>query len=310
MGSLPRARAIQTLASVRFTAMSRRGVLLFAAMCVIWGIPYLMIRVAVRELAPVTLVFLRTGIAALLLLPFALWRGELRPLFAHWRALLVYTGIEVALPWFLLAKAETKLSSSLTGLLIAAVPLVGAVVAALTGERERQGTRRWLGLLVGVIGVAAIVGLDVGQVHVVPLLQIAGVTVCYAVGPIIFARYLGAAPALGVVVASLVLTAVVYAPLAGFRWPSETPSAHVIESVLGLAIVCTALAFIIFFALIREVGPVRATVITYVNPAVAAVVGVLLLDETITAGMIVGFALVLVGTVIATGRGPELVPEP
>jgi len=290
--------------------MSRRGVLLFAAMCVIWGIPYLMIRVAVRELAPVTLVFLRTGIAALLLLPFALWRGELRPLFAHWRALLVYTGIEVALPWFLLAKAETKLSSSLTGLLIAAVPLVGAVVAALTGERERQGTRRWLGLLVGVIGVAAIVGLDVGQVHVVPLLQIAGVTVCYAVGPIIFARYLGAAPALGVVVASLVLTAVVYAPLAGFRWPSETPSAHVIESVLGLAIVCTALAFIIFFALIREVGPVRATVITYVNPAVAAVVGVLLLDETITAGMIVGFALVLVGTVIATGRGPEPVPEP
>lgn len=290
--------------------MSRRGILLFAAMCVIWGIPYLMIRVAVRELAPVTLVFLRTGIAALLLLPFALWRGELRPLFAHWRALLVYTGIEVALPWFLLAKAETKLSSSLTGLLIAAVPLVGAVVAALTGERERQGTRRWLGLLVGVIGVAAIVGLDVGQVHVVPLLQIAAVTVCYAVGPIIFARYLGAAPALGVVVASLVLTAVVYAPLAGFRWPDSMPSAHVVESVLGLAIVCTALAFIIFFALIREVGPVRATVITYVNPAVAAVVGVLLLDETITVGMIVGFVLVLAGTVIATGRGPEPVPEP
>ncbi len=290
--------------------MSRRGVLLFAAMCVIWGIPYLMIRVAVRELAPVTLVFLRTGIAALLLLPFALWRGELRPLFAPWRALLVYTGIEVALPWFLLAKAETKLSSSLTGLLIAAVPLVGAVVAALTGERERQGTRRWLGLLVGVVGVAAIVGLDVGQVHVVPLLQIAAVAVCYAVGPIIFARYLGAAPALGVVVASLLLTAVVYAPLAGFRWPASVPSAHVVESVLGLAIVCTAIGFIVFFALIREVGPVRATVITYVNPAVAAVVGVLLLDETITVGMIVGFVLVLAGTVIATGRGPEPVPEP
>ncbi len=163
--------------------MSRRGALLFAAMCVIWGIPYLMIRVAVRELAPVTLVFLRTGIAALLLLPFALWRKELRALLPHWRALLVYTAIEVALPWFLLAKAETKLSSSLTGLLIAAVPLVGAVVAALTGERERQGTRRWLGLSVGIAGVAAIVGLDVGQVHVVPLLEMACVAVCYAIGP-------------------------------------------------------------------------------------------------------------------------------
>ncbi len=290
--------------------MTRRGAVLFAAMCVIWGIPYLMIRVAVRELAPVTLVFLRTGIAALLLLPFALWRKELRALLPHWRALLLYTAIEVAVPWFLLAKAETKLSSSLTGLLIAAVPLVGAVVAALTGERERQGTRRWLGLSVGIVGVAAIVGLDVGQVHVVPLLQIACVAVCYAIGPLIFARSLSGAPPLGVVVASLVLTAVVYAPLAAFRWPTSMPSAHVVESVLGLAIVCTALAFILFFALIGEVGPVRATVITYVNPAVAAIVGVLLLDERLTTGMIVGFVLVLAGTVIATGRGPEPVPEP
>jgi drug/metabolite transporter (DMT)-like permease len=290
--------------------MSRRGVLLFAAMCVIWGIPYLMIRVAVRELAPVTLVFFRTALAAALLLPFAAWRGDLRRLGAHWRALLVYTGIEVALPWFLLARAETKLSSSLTGLLIAAVPLVGAVVAALTGERERQGTRRWLGLLIGIVGVAAIVGLDVGQVHVVPLLEIACVSVCYAVGPIIFARTLGGAPPLGVVVASLVLTGVVYAPLAAFRWPSSVPSAHVVESVVGLAVVCTALAFILFFALIGEIGPVRATVITYVNPAVAAVVGVALLDEKITIGMVVGFVLVLAGTVIATGRGPEPVAEP
>jgi drug/metabolite transporter (DMT)-like permease len=290
--------------------VTRRGVVLFAAMCVIWGIPYLMIRVAVRELAPVTLVFFRTALAALLLLPFALWRAELGSLFAHWRALLAYTAIEVALPWFLLAKAETKLSSSLTGLLIAAVPLVGAVVAAVTGERERQGTRRWLGLLVGIAGVAAIVGLDVGQVQVVPLLEIACVTVCYAIGPIIIARYLHDAPPLGVVVASLVLTALAYAPLAAFRWPGAMPSAHVVESVLGLAIICTALAFIVFFALIGEVGPVRATVITYVNPAVAAVVGVVLLDEKITVGMIVGFVLVLLGTVIATGRGPEPVPEP
>jgi len=262
--------------------MTRRGVLLFAAMCVIWGIPYLMIRVAVRELAPVTLVFLRTAVAALLLLPFGVARGELRPLVRHWRPLLLYTAIEVALPWFLLARAETRLSSSLTGLLIAAVPLVGAVVVALTGTRERQGRRRWLGLLVGMVGVAALVGLDVGQVHVVPLLEIACVAVCYAIGPIIFARSLADAPALGVVVASLVLTALVYAPLAAFRWPGSMPSAHVVESVLGLAVVCTALAFILFFALIGEVGPVRATVITYVNPAVAVLFGVLLLGEDFT----------------------------
>lgn len=290
--------------------MTRRGVLLFAAMCVIWGIPYLMIRVAVRELAPVTLVFLRTALAALLLLPFAAVRGELRPLFARWRPLVAYTAIEVAIPWVLLAKAETKLSSSLTGLLIAAVPLVGAVLVTVTGPRERQGSRRWFGLLVGLAGVVALVGLDVGEVHAVPLAEVACVAVCYAVGPIIFARFLSDVPALGVVAASLVLTGLVYAPFAAVRWPDRMPSAHVVESVVGLAIVCTALAFLLFFALIREVGPVRATVITYVNPAVAAVAGIALLGEHLTVGMVIGFVLVLAGSIIATGRGPEPVPEP
>ena len=124
-----------------------------------------MIRVAVRELAPVTMVFLRTGIAAALLLPLAARRGELRPLLARWRPLLAYTAVEVALPWLLLGRAETKLTSSLTGLLIAAVPLVGALIVTLSGERARLGGRRWLGLLVGLVGVAGIVGLDIGRIN-------------------------------------------------------------------------------------------------------------------------------------------------
>jgi drug/metabolite transporter (DMT)-like permease len=269
-----------------------------------------MIRVAVRELAPVTLVFLRTGIAALLLVPLAAHRKELRPLLAQWRPLVAYTAIEVALPWVLLSRAETKLTSSLTGLLIAAVPLVGALIVSLTGDRERLGSKRWVGLFVGLCGVAAIVGLDLGHVDAVALVEIALVAVCYAVGPIILSRRLNDVPPLGVVAASLALTALVYAPLAAFDWPSEMPSAHVVESVVGLAVVCSAVAFLVFFALIAEVGPVRATVITYVNPAVAAVVGVLLLDERLTAGMLLGFALVLAGSVLATGRRPEPVPEP
>jgi drug/metabolite transporter (DMT)-like permease len=285
--------------------MTRRGVLLFAAMCVIWGIPYLMIRVAVRELAPVTLVFLRTAVGAALLLPFAARRGALGPLARHFRPLLAFSVIEVAIPWVLLARAETKLTSSLTGLLIAAVPLVGALVVTLTGARERQGGRRWLGLLVGLSGVTALVGLDIGQVSAVPVLEIACVAVCYAVGPIILSRTLSDVPALGVVTASLVITALAYAPLAALRWPSTMPSSHVVESVLGLAGICTALAFLLFFALIGEVGPVRATVITYVNPAVAALLGVTVLSERLTGGMLVGFALILAGCVLATGRGPE-----
>jgi drug/metabolite transporter (DMT)-like permease len=293
--------------------MTRRGALLFAAMCVIWGIPYLLIRVAVRELAPVTLVFFRTAIGALLLTPVAAYRGELRPLLRHWRPLLAYTAVEVAIPWVLLARAETKLTSSLTGLLIAAVPLVGAVIVTLTGDRERLGGRRWLGLLVGIGGVAAIVGLNLGQVNVGALVEIGFVAVGYAVGPIILSRSMTDLPAYGVVAASLLLSAIVYAPFAAANWPSTMPSAHVVESVLGLAFICTALAFLVFFALIAEVGPVRATVITYINPAVAAVLGVTLLSEHLTRGMVIGFALVLAGCVLATGRNPELsepIPEP
>jgi drug/metabolite transporter (DMT)-like permease len=290
--------------------MTRRGALLFAAMCVIWGIPYLLIRVAVRELAPVTLVFFRTVVGALLLTPVAAFRGELRPLLRHWRPLLAYTAVEVAIPWVLLARAETKLTSSLTGLLIAAVPLVGAVIVTLTGERERLGGRRWLGLLVGIDGVAAIVGLNLGQVDVVALIEIGFVAVGYAVGPIILSRSMTDLPAYGVVAASLLVSAIVYAPFAAANWPSSMPSAHVVESVLGLAVVCTALAFLVFFALIAEVGPVRATVITYINPAVAAVLGVTLLSEHLTRGMVIGFVLVLGGCVLATGRSPEAIPEP
>jgi drug/metabolite transporter (DMT)-like permease len=167
-----------------------------------------------------------------------------------------------------------------------------------------------VGLLVGLCGVAAIVGLDLGHVNALALVEIGLVAVCYAVGPIIFSRSLNELPPLGVVTASLALSAIAYAPLAATSWPSRMPSAHVVESVVGLAVVCSAAAFLIFFALIAEVGPVRATVITYVNPAVAAVLGVALLSERLTAAMVIGFVLVLLGCVLATGRGPEAVPEP
>jgi drug/metabolite transporter (DMT)-like permease len=140
--------------------------------------------------------------------------------------------------------------------------------------------------------------------------EIGVVAVCYAVGPIILSRRLHDVPALGVVAASLVIAAALYAPFAAFSLPAAVPSAHVVESVVGLAVVCTAVAFLVFFALIAEVGPVRATVITYVNPAVAAVLGVTILSEHLSAGMLIGFALILVGCVLATGRGPEAVPEP
>jgi drug/metabolite transporter (DMT)-like permease len=282
--------------------VTRRGWVLFASMCVIWGLPYLMIRVAVRELTPATLVFGRTALASVLLVPAAAYRRELRPLLAVWWPLLLYTVIEIAIPWLLLARAETTLTSSLTGLLIAAVPLVGAVVVRLTGDRESMGARRWSGLLIGIVGVGALVGLDLGSVSALPVAEVGAVAVCYAIGPIILFRSLSDVPPLGVVAGSLLLAALMYAPLGIAQAPSSMPRASVVLSVIGLAVICTALAFIIFLALIAEVGPVRATVITYVNPAVAAILGVSILGEKITAGMGVGFILVLTGCFLATGR--------
>ena len=285
--------------------MTRRGAVLFAAMCVIWGIPYLLIRVAVEELSPATLVLARTVVAALLLLPIAAFRRELRVLLPYWLPLLAFAAIEIAVPWVLLGAAEQEISSSLTGLLLAAVPIVGVVIARTTGARERLGLHSGVGLLLGLVGVAAIVGLSLKGASAVPLAEIGLVAVCYAVGPVILQRWLSGLPALGVIATSLGVTAVVFAPIAAFSLPEQMPSTKVVGSVLGLAVVCTAVAFLLFFALIAEVGPVRATVITYVNPAVAAVLGVALLDERFTPGMGVGFALVLAGSVLATRRGAD-----
>jgi drug/metabolite transporter (DMT)-like permease len=267
-------------------------------MSVIWGIPYLLIRVAVEEMSPGTLVFLRTALAALLLVPIAALRGEVRPALAVWRWLLVFTVIEIAVPWVLLSSAETQVSSSLAALIIAAVPLVGATIAWISGER--LGRASLLGLLVGLAGVGAIVGTEIGGASTRAFAELGAVAVCYAVGPIILARYLSGVPTLSVVAVSLGVTAVAYAPIAAIDLPDRMLSGRVIASVLGLAFLCTALAFLLFFALIAEIGPVRATVITYVNPAVAAIAGVTILDEAFTVGMAVGLVLVLAGSFLAT----------
>jgi drug/metabolite transporter (DMT)-like permease len=285
--------------------VSRRGWALFVAMCLIWGIPYLLIKVAVSDLHPATLVFLRTSIGAVILLPIAAARGDLRSLLPYWRWIVAYTAVEVALPWILLAHAELRLSSSLTGLLIAATPFVGVILGLLTRADERFDARRLAGLAVGLVGVAALVGLNVAGGDLVAAGEVGLVAVCYAVGPLIVSRRLANLPSLGVVAASLVLPAIVYAPFGLTQLPAAIPPTRVLIAVAVLCIVCTALAFILFFALIAEVGPVRATVITYVNPAVALALGVALLGEPLTIGAGVGFALILAGLFLATWRGKK-----
>ncbi len=280
--------------------MTRRALVLFALMSIIWGVPYLFIRIAVAEITPATLVLGRTAIAAAILLPIALARTDLRPVLARWRWVVAFAVVEIAIPWVALGSAEQHISSSLAGLLIAGVPLVGAAIALLTGGADRFGRVGLLGLLIGLVGVVAIVGADFAASDVTALLQIGVVVVGYALGPAILARRLDGLPTLGVMAVSLTLCAIAFAPIAATQWPTSLPSTNVLVSVVVLAVICTAAAFIAFGALIATVGPVRATVITYVNPAVAAVLGVLVLRETFTVPMAVGFVLVILGSILAT----------
>jgi drug/metabolite transporter (DMT)-like permease len=279
-------------------------------MGVIWRIPYLLIKVAVADLTPASIVFLRTAIGAAVLLPVAARRGYLAPLRAQLKPLLLYTIVEIAIPWALVADAERRMSSSLAGLLIAAVPLVGALLAWRLQADDRLDSRRIGGLLVGFIGVAALLGLDTTVRDFGAVGEIAVVSVCYAVGPVIIARRLSSGPAVGVVAASIGLTALLYAPVGLATLPHHLPPAAVLASVAALGLICTALGFVVFFALIASAGPVRATVITYVNPAVALGLGVVLLHEPLTVGIIVGFALILVGSLVTNRRvaGPSRGP--
>jgi drug/metabolite transporter (DMT)-like permease len=285
--------------------VTRRAAVLLLALGVAWGIPYLLIKVAVGELSPAQLVLARTAIAALILLPIALARGAIRPLLPYWRWLLIFAAVEIAIPWVFLGSAETRLPSSTTALLVAAVPLVGVVIAWASGRAEPLTNVAWLGMALGIVGVAALVGFDVGGSDLIAVAQVGVVVVGYATGPAILARPLQGLPGIGIMSSALTVTALAYVPVVLITdgVPDGLPSAKVIWSVLTLAVVCTAAAFMLLFALVNEVGPVRATTITYLNPAVAVVAGALVLGEPVTVWTVVGFALVVTGSYLVNRGG-------
>jgi drug/metabolite transporter (DMT)-like permease len=287
--------------------MTKRGWILFIALGLLWGMPYLLIRIAVSAIDPLVVAGSRTLIGALLLLPVALQRNELAAGFRKWRWLLAYTLIEINVPWLLLGHAETRLNSSTAGLLIAVVPLLAGLFVTKLGH-ERLEPRRVLGLGIGFAGVALLVGLDIQFSDLTAVAAIMVVALCYAVGPIIVDRKLRDVPAIGVVTASLIVATLVYAPFVPVLWPGHVP-ASAAWSVVGLGVLCTAAAFLVFFALIAEVGAARATVITYVNPAVAIVLGAVVLSEPLTLGMAIGFPLVIVGSVLGTSRARKHAPS-
>jgi len=287
--------------------VTRRGLILFAALGVAWGIPYLFIKIAVNELEPAMVVLARSALAAVLLLPLALFRREVAPVLRRWKPMLAYTIVEIILPWYFLSSAEQNLPSSTAGLLLAAVPLAGVAVAFLLGRPASLSPLNWVGILVGMVGVAALVGLDIGGSDLGSVAQMAVVVIGYALGPAILSRWVPELPGVGVVAVSLAGAAIAYIPIVIVTgaWPAAWPSAQVTVSIIVLAVVCSAVAFLLMVALISEIGPVRATTITYVNPAVAILAGVLVLGELVTVWTVVGFILVLAGSWLVTRRKRE-----
>lgn len=286
--------------------MSKRTWILFAAVGFMWGLPYLFIKVAVSELSPATVVFARCAIGVALLLPLAVYRREIRSTLRHWKAVLAFSLIEVCIPWLALGYAEQELSSSLTGLLIAAVPIAGAAVAAFSGSEPLDRTRV-AGLVAGFVGVGALVGLDPGSAGFVSVGAVTLTVIGYTVGPIILSRYLADQPGIGVIALSLTIAAIIYAPFVLLNPPTGPISGDVVLAMLGLGVVCTAIAFVAFFALVSDVGPARAVVVAYFNPAVAIALGVIFLNEPFTIATAAGFALIIGGSVLATRPGRKSV---
>jgi drug/metabolite transporter (DMT)-like permease len=284
--------------------MTRKGWLLFIAMSVFWGIPYYFIKIAVQQLDPGIVVLSRVGIAALILAPVAILSKQWKPPYKRWGAVVALACIQIAVPFLLISYGEQHIASSLTALLIAAEPLLVALFALIFDSSERVRGLRLAGLFVGIGGVIVLLGFDVGgdRQRLLGAGMVLLATACYAISALLMKRpAIASLPSLGVVTIECSTTFIVIAPLALTRLPSHVPSLPVIASLLALGLICTALAYVTFFALIAEVGASRGTVFTYVNPAISVLLGVLLLGEPLGAATIAGFILIIAGSWLSTG---------
>ncbi len=270
-------------------------------MGVLWGIPYLLIRIAVRQLDPGVLVLARTGPVALLLVPLVLQRRQWGLLVGNLRWIVTFGVAEFGVPWYLMATSERHITSSLTSLLICAVPMFSVLAARLRRTGEHISATRLTGLSVGAVGVALLVGLSIqgGSFEWIAFMLL--VALGYTVGPIILANKLAHVPGPVVVAGATAAVALAWIPWSVAHWPRAV-SAETWSSIGVLSIVCTAGAFLTFFELVKEVGSTRSVVVTYVNTALAVVLGIVLLNEPLTVGILVGFPLVLVGSALATSR--------
>ena len=270
----------------------------------LWGIPYLFLKVAVEEISAELIVFARVFVGGLILLPLAIKKGRLLVARRYWPFLILYSITEMIGPWYFITHAEKEISSGLTGLLVATVPIWSAILASLFGDHTVWHKSRLFGLIIGFIGVVAVVGIESfgGKQDIFSIGMVIFAAMGYAYAINMINRRIPHIPGIAINTWAMIITSIVYLPFAIATWPSAMPSVEAIGSVISLGVLCTAAAFIVFFKLVAEVGPQRASIITYLNTAVAVLLGVILLGEPITLGIALGLPLVLIGSYFASRK--------
>ena len=284
--------------------MSRKALLLFLATGLAWGIPYFFIQIALEDFSSYSIIFIRVLIGAAIMVPLALNSGALKLALKHWKWVLFFAVMEMIIPWWFITEAGRHISSGLTALLIATVPMFGVVVASLVGDKSIRNPKTLFGMLIGFAGVVALVGIDSLQGVIDPIWVGAVIlaSIGYAVAPAVISYKIGFVPTTGVISLSMVFVGMAYLVPALTQLPQEianVPSLNSWLALLGLGAICSALAFMLFFALIREIGAARSTLIVYINTLVALLLGVVFLSEPITPGLLIGLPLVLIGSWLA-----------
>ncbi|MCX6441326.1 MAG: DMT family transporter [Actinobacteria bacterium] len=287
--------------------MSRRNLILFLLSGFLWGIPYLFIRVAVDPqdgFHPAIVVLGRVVIGALILIPIAIYDKTFFTALKNWRYIAVYALFEMVGPWILIGTAEQKISSGLAGLLVSSVPIFSTLIASRYGDKSVWQPKRLFGIAIGFLGVFLLVGIEslTGSSDPLSILMVIAASIGYAFAVIYITRKMPEGSGVAINGIAMAMTAVFYSPALFIFWPDRAVSYEAIYSLIALGVFSTGIAFAIFFAVMAEIGPTRASLVTYMNTAFAVILGVIILNEPLTLGIIVGLPLVLIGSYLASRR--------
>lgn len=284
--------------------MTRKHLGQFILVGFLWGVPYLFMRVAVREWEPSVVVFGRVVIGAAILFPIAFRRGVIRESLSGLKWIIAYALFEMCGPWYLITHAETKINSGLAGLLVATVPIWSTIYSSIAGDKTVWHHKRLFGIVIGFIGLILIVGIETisGSADTFSVFQIVLAAILYSTAMAIILKGMPHGDGVAINAIAMAITALIFAPAAISSWPEQAPSFNATASLIGLGVLSTGLAFMVYFKLVKEIGQARGSMVTYLNTAFAVVLGVVVLGEPLTIGIIVGLPLVLIGSYFASRK--------